>query len=118
MIKIASRICLVVSLLFVVVTPAIAESAGGNLGGSGIENPIGKTTVEGIITAIIKWLAGLAGALAILALVWGGIMYIVSLGDDSRVNKAKSIIMWAIIGIAVVILSYVILSMVDKVLTN
>lgn len=116
MIKIASRICLAALLLFVVVVPVVVD--GQNQGGSGIENPIGKTTVEGIIVAIVKWLAGLAGALAILALVWGGIMYIVSLGDDSRVNKAKSIIMWAIVGIAVVILSYVMLNIVSKLLTT
>lgn len=75
-----------------------------------IKNPIGITTVGMLVKAIVTFLTGLVGALTMLALIWGGIMYITALGNDKRVDKAKDVIKWAIIGLSIVLLSYVILN--------
>ena len=47
------------------------------------------------------FLTGLVAALALVALVWGGVMYILSLGDESRSARAKNIILFAIIGLLI-----------------
>lgn len=76
------------------------------------------TNASDILVNVINWLLALVALLAMLALVWGGIMYIISLGDESRVGTAKKIILYAIIGIIIVLLSYVIISTVQSFLAD
>lgn len=85
--------------------------------GSGFVNPLGSiTTISALLIKIINWLLGLVGLLALLALIYGGIKLIISLGNESGVQTAKSIIFWAIAGLTVVIVSYAILTTVGKIL--
>lgn len=72
----------------------------------GLKNPLGSRTVPEIIGAIIKWFGGLAGSLFFLYLIWGGIEWMVAGGKDENVKKAQQKILYAIIGIVVVMLSY------------
>src|SRR3989344_1724048 len=51
-----------------------------------------ETDIFKIIAEVIKFLLTLSAVLAMGALVWGGIMYIMSLGDEGRAGKAKTII--------------------------
>lgn len=83
----------------------------------GFTNPLGKTaTFSSFLVNVTRYLLGLVGFATMLAIVWGGIMYILSLGDDSRVQHAKKILLWAVIGLSVVVLSYVIIKTVSSLL--
>lgn len=42
-------------------------------------------------------------AAALLAIIWGAVMYITSLGDESRVAQAKRIILYSVIGMIIAI---------------
>jgi uncharacterized membrane protein YozB (DUF420 family) len=66
------------------------------------------TSADDLIVTIIKWLLTFLGSLAVLMIVVAGIMYITSGGDEGRVDKAKSILTSAIIGLVVALLGYVI----------
>ena len=70
--------------------------------------PAGGTDIIAIITTITQWLFGLAGALAVVYLVYAGIQYIT--GGPKGAEAAKTSIINAIIGIAVIVLSYVIVN--------
>jgi len=63
-----------------------------------------------LLTYIINWFLSLVGLIAVLMLIFGGFRYLVSGGNDESTTKAKNTIMYAIIGIVVVILSYAIVS--------
>ena len=63
-----------------------------------------------IIGGLVKWLLGFVGALAVLMVIIGGIMYVTSGGEESRIDTAKRILMWAIIGLIVALLGWVIVS--------
>lgn len=76
-------------------------------------NPLGSTTVADIIVTATRYLLGLVGFLAMAALVWGGVLYIISLGNDQYVQQAKKVIFWAIVGLIIIMLSYVILTTVQ-----
>jgi len=82
----------------------------------GFTNPLGVTKPEDFLGNIIKFLLGLVGSLALIAIIWGGIVYITSIGDDSRIKHAKSVITWAVVGLAVVILAYTIIQTVIEAL--
>ena len=75
--------------------------------GSGIDLPRPNTTsaqVASILSVVFK----IAGAVAVMVIVIAGISYIVSGGDPQRTAKAKDAILYAVIGLAVVILANVI----------
>ena len=68
--------------------------------------PATGTDVVVIIQRIITWLFTLAGALAVAYLIYAGIQYIT--GGAKGAEAAKGSIINAIIGIAVIVLAYVI----------
>jgi hypothetical protein len=69
-----------------------------------------------IIIRIVNYLLGLVAVLALAAMVWASVMYIVSLGDEKKVEHAKGIIMAAIIGVLLSGLSFLILRVLKTIL--
>lgn len=54
----------------------------------------------------------LAGAIAVLAIIFGGVRYVTSTGDAARVKQAKDTILYGIIGLVVSILAFAIVQFV------
>jgi len=67
-----------------------------------------------VIGRIIKALLGVVGAVAVLMIVYGGMMILTAAGSPEKVKKGKDVLTWAIIGAIVVLSSYI---MVDYVIT-
>ncbi|MDA3814961.1 MAG: hypothetical protein PF549_01180 [Patescibacteria group bacterium] len=57
-------------------------------------------TLTDIITNVLGLLLSIIGILAIISLVVSGLTYIFSFGDSSRAEKAKEMIKWSIVGLA------------------
>ena len=53
---------------------------------------------------------GIAGSLALLAFIYGGVMFLISAGNTERVTKAKTIIIGAAIGLIIVFASFMIIN--------
>lgn len=66
------------------------------------------TTLPTLIQTIISLLLFVAGAVAVIMIILGGIRYITSNGDQAQVKAAKETIMYSIIGLVVAILAYAI----------
>lgn len=116
-----SFLVLLMVLLAVVAPVALAQNPLQNGLGTArnTANSGGLSTREDIvpvITNVILWLLRISALLAIGALVWGGIMYIMSLGNESRAEKAKEVIKYALIGVIVILLSYAIIAFVQSTL--
>jgi hypothetical protein len=60
----------------------------------------------GIFRTVTNVLLFLIGAISVIMLIIGGIRYVVSGGDSSAVQNAKSTILYAIVGVVVAILAY------------
>jgi hypothetical protein len=75
-------------------------------GGSGLAT---HTTAAGILTQIIGWLLALVAVLALAALIWGGIQYIISFGNEKQAESGKKTVLYAIIGLIIVGLSFAII---------
>jgi uncharacterized membrane protein YjfL (UPF0719 family) len=54
----------------------------------------------------------LAGAIAVIVIIFGGVRYVTSTGDASRVKQAKDTILYGIIGLVVSILAFAIVQFV------
>jgi hypothetical protein len=72
----------------------------------------GVWTVAAILERVTNWVLGFTGLVAIMFLVYGGLQYIISAGNKDKAEAAKKTILYAVIGLVVVALSYVIVSFV------
>ncbi len=68
----------------------------------------GQTSLRGLVLTIINYFLGFLGLLAVIMVVYGGVTYVSSAGNDEAVGKAKKIIMYALIGIVIILLSFVV----------
>jgi formate hydrogenlyase subunit 3/multisubunit Na+/H+ antiporter MnhD subunit len=63
---------------------------------------------------VINWILTFTASLAVLMIVVSGVMYITSGGEQQRVETAKKILIFSVAGLAIVLLSYVIMYTVSK----
>lgn len=89
-------------------------SSGTKTSTATLTNPLSVSTPGALIGNIIKTLMGVVGVIAVLMIVWGGVMYMTSAGNDEKIGTAKKIITGAIIGLVISILAYVIIDFVIK----
>lgn len=76
----------------------------------------GVTDVAGKVSQIIGWFFAIIALLAFVSLLYSGFMYITSGGDASQAEKARKNIAWAVTGIVIALLSYLIVTLVPAVL--
>lgn len=63
-----------------------------------------------VIALIVRAILTFGTVLAFGGVVVGGIMYIMSLGDEQKVRNAKMIILYALIGLFILLLSVIIIN--------
>jgi len=85
-------------------------------GNDKINNPevSGALTLAQIATNLLNFLLALVGVLGIIMMVIGGTMYLSSAGNEKKIDTAKSITKWAIIGIAVALAALVIVRQIAR----
>ena len=72
--------------------------------------------VKTIITNAVKWILGIFGTLAIISFVVSGIQYLLSSGNDKRIETAKRNMTWSIVGVVVALAGFVIIQAIDAAL--
>lgn len=91
---------------------ADCPSSTGQIGGSRFFSPLcpvtGTVTLSALVDNVISIILFLAGALAVIYLLWSGISYITAGGDDTKAATARKGIINAIIGIIIIVLAFVI----------
>lgn len=72
------------------------------------------------ITAFLQVLGGallmLAGGIAVIVIAYGGLQYVLSHGNQEKIEKAKKTLLYGIIGALVVIFSYFIVELVLQII--
>ena len=71
-------------------------------------------SVPGLIVFVIQILLYVAGGVAVLFVIIGGFQYITSAGNAEGATKGKKTVVNAIIGIVLIILSYMIISVITN----
>ena len=109
---VAAALSLVVAIV-AAITPIMVPSASAQFT-KGVEaartpemstKPIG-TTIGEVVNIFLYFV----GAVAVIVVIWGGFQYITSSGDSQKATTAKNTIMYAVIGIVVVVMSYAIVN--------
>ncbi|MBT6068971.1 hypothetical protein HOG48_04410 [Candidatus Peregrinibacteria bacterium] len=70
--------------------------------------------ITDLLPTLIRGAVNLLGGITILALMYGGIQYLTSFGDDTKNENAKRTIIFAIVGLLIAIFSYTIVSIVSE----
>ncbi len=81
--------------------PVVSSVGGGS--SITITNPLQYDTVEGFVASVMGAVQNIVVVLAILAIVIGGVLYVISAGNSGLMTTAKGAITGALIGLAVVI---------------
>src|SRR3989338_6683642 len=116
--QVAQVLSIVLVFAFMLAPVALAQTGFQvpSSGGTGLPN---DTSISGFIMKIINIALAVAGLIAVLFLIIGGFRYITSAGNEETAEQAKKIITNAIIGIVVIILSFVIVRVISSaLLTN
>lgn len=76
------------------------------------------TGLTDVAMNVVKWIILLAGLIAVVYLIWGGLLYITAGGDAEKATKGRTAIINAIIGIVIILLAFVIVYWVGRILTS
>ena len=88
--------------------PVYADSRDEAQNGADMANGGGGSNqnLPDIITTIINVMLFIAGALAVIMIIYGGIRYITAHGDEKQVKVAKDTIVYSVTGLIIAILAY------------
>jgi hypothetical protein len=86
-------------------------SSSGGIIDSSLEEP--TTDAQSITDLIIRlqnivWAA--AGGIVIAMMVWGGFLFMTAGGNEERIGKGKKVLTYAVGGVIIIVLSYVIVT--------
>ena len=84
----------------------------GNIGNCLSDN--GCISPDDMVINLIQWVVGVAGIVSAAFVVYGGITYATSAGEPGKLQKAKTMILYALIGLAIVALAEVITAFVSN----
>lgn len=69
-------------------------------------------------TRAIEFLLSVAGTVALLMLIVGGIFYMISTGNPDSQQKAKRVVIGALTGLIVILMSFSLIALVDNFLAK
>lgn len=100
-----------------------ACSGLSQLSGASCDNPSsgnlgGQKTIAALVKTIINIISFLAGAIAVILIVVSGIRFMLSGGDSQGAASARNMLIYAIVGLAIVALSQAIVHFVLNAIIN
>ena len=77
-----------------------------------LPNPLGITDINQFIARVINFVFGLVGSISLLMFIYGGLTWMTSAGSNEKIKKGKDIIVWSVIGLAIVFSAYILVKFV------
>lgn len=69
-------------------------------------NPIGLTDPRLIVGRIIKGVLSIIGTITLAMFMYGGVLWLTSMGESDKVEKGKKIFVWTTLGLAIIAGAY------------
>lgn len=111
------KLAKIISWMVLLISPVVVFAQG--LVGRGLSqvdspfsgiSPASVRDVPTLIVFVIKILLFIGGGVAVLFIILGGYQYLTSAGNEEQAEQGKKTLINAIIGIVIVVLSYVIIN--------
>lgn len=74
-----------------------------------IDESVAKTPVE-LLQLVITTITGFAGLVAVAVIVYGGYLYIVAAGNQENTKKAQQTIAQAVVGLVIILASWLVIT--------
>lgn len=84
----------------------IGESCKGGVSSELCQADKENIETDGTIKTAVDVLMFLLGVVAVISIIIGGIIYTTSNGDSSKLTQAKNIILYAVVGLVVALMSW------------
>lgn len=81
-----------------------------------IENPLEGESFEDIIDGLINFIFEIAILAVPLMIIWAAFLFVTSIGDIDKINQAKRIIIYALMGFAVILLAKGLIAIIKEIL--
>jgi len=75
----------------------------------------GRISIDRIINNAINYISGFLAIIAVLSIMYGGILYMTARGDDAQVGKAKQVITLTVVGLVIASFAYLIIIFVTRI---
>ncbi len=100
-----------------VTTPSVTATGASSTGTNTpvtLTNPLGTTDIRLLVARLIKAVLSIIGVIALLMFVYGGVLWMISAGNEGMVKKGKDILLWTTLGIILIVSAYVIVNALFK----
>lgn len=114
-ISIALLILTILFVLFGVVATVQAQYGFSKLLGVG---GLQQASVGEIIVRVIQWIMGIVGLVCVAFIIYGGVIYATSGGNEEHIDRGKKILLWSLVGLVICILAFVIANAVVGAITG
>jgi len=91
--------------IFIVVAFLGAALLGTSALAVTIENPITSSSIEAVVDRIANFLILVFIPIAVIMILYGAFTFITADGDEAKIKKAKQILTWAVVGIAILLVA-------------
>lgn len=81
-----------------------------------IPNPLEANNLLELIDVITTWLFNLAIPIAVVMIVYSGVLFLTSKGDIGKVGQAKKILLYAVIGLAIILIGKGFITLIESIL--
>lgn len=105
-IKLFGASLLLAAVVFVGGAPAQAADFLKNCTGSSAVCENKDDDAQSMVLNVIDILLYIVGALSVIVIIYGGIKYVTSTGDEAGIKSAKNAILYAVIGLILAIMSF------------
>ena len=97
----------IISVIFIIFLLLMGVSSALAASMESLPNPIGPTNITALdlIVKVLQLLLGGVSVFALAMFVWGGLVMLTSGGNPDRVKKAKDTLVWAALGLAIILFS-------------
>jgi hypothetical protein len=92
--------------------------SSGTTTASPLTNPLKVSSAGDLLKNIINFVLGFVGVIAAAMIIYGGIIYMTSAGNDQRIGQAKSILTYGIVGLIISLAAGIIVQLVITAVTG
>ncbi|MFA6295846.1 MAG: hypothetical protein WC663_00675 [Patescibacteria group bacterium] len=110
-----SLICLTLFFCTNIILPVHAADTGvpeinQQMEQFGEKTPVSTVELPVFVGRIIRWVLAIIGVILIAIIIYGGLTYATAAGSEEKTGTAKKILVYAIIGVIIIALAYVLSS--------
>lgn len=66
----------------------------------------GQGSFRDLLLTFLNFFLGFLGIVAVIMVIYGGVLYVTAAGNQESIDKGKKIIMYAVIGIVIILLAF------------